>query len=262
MRQNPIVVSPQIEFIIHETNERSNTTIKFRYYGINSSPVSVGLSSFRTKLLFIKQYLKDFHLTIQSNLTSQLPASTLNMKIDTKKCITISKSTPKVLIRPNKYIFENYKDNDREQPSSPEKGKDETSFGRNVNYEPLLIVSKTLKSSRLSHTKENRSVDEDGLESLMFNMEKMFIKADEEEKGPESLMINMGKLFNKGDEEEKVEEKKEQELVEKEEGRNERESIVSPEEEFTPVLGRVYKSRLSYRTYKTYQVRRSPRLAD
>lgn len=166
------------------------------------------------------------------------------MKIDTKKCtrvvpddttITSSFSPDHViLIHPNTYISKNHYD-DKEQPSTPTKENKETPLGRKLSYTVCTVFSEKLTSARLKEKKsKNRDIaisdsDIDDLEAVTKNLDKLFLGRDDEE---------------------------ETEEAEKEE----REDSLS-EETTSPVLGRINKKVINYRTNRRYETRRSARIA-
>jgi hypothetical protein len=145
------------------------------------------------------------------------------MKFNTKICTPISKSDSGLLIHTNNYIPPNKRDNDQDKKVKPSSEyNNEYTLGRFTKYLPWIILTPTLKSSRL-----NNDNKDDELETLILNMGKMDMKRDKEED-------------SEGEEEVELE----------------------PNDDSTTALGLIDKAVFSYRTNQEHKVRRSARLSQ
>ena len=171
------------------------------------------------------------------------------MKINTKKCTPI-KDAPDSLIHPNKFILSPTTNGTDKESSSDNKiipcevKSDEeaaemskSNGGREVKYLPQLIHTPVLTSKRECKS-ERRLISFDDIEELNNQLDK--------------LTLSKGRSGVKGEEVKDL-----QDDGKKEEGITETDKNVSNQS----MLGRFYKSVLSYKTCKRTDVKRSARIA-
>jgi type IV secretory pathway VirB10-like protein len=186
------------------------------------------------------------------------------MKFNTKTC-TLIHGSPETMVRPNKYISNNKKDTNNDEPITLRQEE-----VRERKYLPTIIYTPVLTSKRIAH--HRRLLSYDDVEELNHKLADIFLEDTNTTAAAAAATSSITEEFSSlsssssssGDEEEEpkqdseietnAESSSDQDATNKEENKQEKEEKAS-------LLGRLYKTMFSYKTCKTSKVLRSARLS-